>query len=175
MVKQTFNLIGSISKTQKASMKERMAYEKQMKLLDKGKGRSFEEQKEYRAKMDELEEKKIKAQKQMVKSVGLTAVSTVKFAYNYYIAVARFGQRGQDIQDQNVIQDRMFNKALGVVAATIANPVLGGVAAASVIFDEIIRTSIQEKAYQYKLKIDQEQKSISRERIGRPEYNSSRR
>ena len=41
--------------------------------------------------------------------------------------------------------------------------------------NEAINVSVQNKAYEYRKSIDEQQKSIMQERIGRAVYNSSRR
>lgn len=127
-------------------------------------------------KLNKQEDKALRAGVAQTKSAIGLSISALSFGYNYYIAVSRFGQRGKDIQDQNRIQDRMVNKSLGVLGATlVAGPVVGAVAVASFAFDEVIRTIIQDKAYDYRKRIDEEQKAIARERIGRSVVNSSRR
>lgn len=135
-----------------------------------------EEAKSFAKKLQKQEDKVLKAGVAQTKSAIGLSISALSFGYNYYISVSRFGQRGKDIQDQNRIQDRMVNKSLGVLGATlVGGPVVGAVAVASFAFDEVIRTIIQDKAYEYRKRIDEEQKAIARERIGRSVVNSSRR
>lgn len=127
-------------------------------------------------KINKQEDKVEKAGILRTKSAIAASIATLQFGYNYYVAVSRFGQRGQDIADQNRIQDRMVNKILGVTGAfAMGGPVAMGVAAAAFSFNEIIKTNIQNKAYEYRRKTDADQKDIARERIGRAYDNSSRR
>jgi hypothetical protein len=120
----------------------------------------------------------------MTKSGIAAFMSTSKFLYNYTARTTRFGLRGQDIQDQLKIQDKLVNKSFGIASSTIAGFMLGGVAggigtlvmsAAEFAISEAINVSVQNKAYEYRKSIDEQQKSIMQERIGRAVYNSSRR
>ena len=103
-------------------------------------------------------------------------VSLASFVYNYTARTTRFGLRGQDVQDQLKLQDQMVNKAFGIVGAGIVGG-LPAMALATVgaVIGEVISYSIQNKAYEYRKSIDEQQKAIAQERIGRAIYNSSRR
>lgn len=120
----------------------------------------------------------------MTKSGIAAFISTSQFLYNYTARTTRFGLRGQDIQDQLKIQDKLVNKSFGIASATAAGFMMGGVAggigalimsAANFAISEAINVSAQNKAYEYRKSIDEQQKSIMQERIGRAVYNSSRR
>ena len=103
-------------------------------------------------------------------------VSLTSFVYNYTARTTRFGLRGQDVQDQLKLQDQMVNKAFGIVGAGIVGglPAMA-LATVSAVIGEVISYSIQNKAYEYRKSIDEQQKAIAQERIGRAIYNSSRR
>ena len=118
------------------------------------------------------------------KSTVALALAVGAFAYNYTAATTRFGLRGQDIQDQLKIQDKMVNKAFGIAGATLGGLMMGGpwgavaglvMSTTATIVNEVVSVSIQNKAYEYRKSIDEQQKSIMQERIGRAVYNSSRR
>ena len=80
------------------------------------------------------------------------------------------------MQDQLKLQDQMVNKAIGIVGDGIVGG-LPAMALATVgaVIGEVISYSIQNKAYEYRKAIDEQQKAIMQERIGRAVYNSSRR
>lgn len=174
LINQVFNLGKSIENYSSAKKTTEHMYR-----YAENKNFTQEEAKEYSKKLKKQEDKALRAGVAQTKSAIGLSISALSFGYNYYIAVSRFGQRGKDIQDQNRIQDRMVNKSLGVLGATLvagpAGPLVGAVAVASFAFDEVIRTIIQDKAYEYRKRIDEEQKAIARERIGRSVVNSSRR
>lgn len=108
-------------------------------------------------------------------AVALKTIAVAGFVYNYTIATTRFGQRGQDIQDQQALQDKYINTGLGLAAATIVNPVAGAVALGYTILNEIISVSKENAAYNYQKNIDSQQTAVFSERVGREVYNSSRR
>jgi hypothetical protein len=120
----------------------------------------------------------------MSKSTKALLISTSQFLYNYTASTTRFGLRGQDIQDQLKLQDKLVNKSFGIASSTMAGFMIGGVAGgigalvmsvANFAINEAISISVQNKAYEYRKSIDEQQKSIMQERIGRAVYNSSRR
>jgi hypothetical protein len=120
----------------------------------------------------------------MSKSSKAMFISTSQFLYNYTARTTRFGLRGQDIQDQLRIQDKLVNKGFDVASSTMAGFMIGGVAGgvgalvmsvANFAINEAISISVQNKAYEYRKTIDEQQKSIMQERIGSAVYNSSRR
>jgi hypothetical protein len=120
----------------------------------------------------------------MTKSGTAAFISTSQFLYNYTARTTRFGLRGQDIQDQLKLQDKLVNKSFGIASSTMAGLMIGGVAGgvgalvmsvANFAISEAINVSVQNKAYEYRKQIDEQQKSIMQERIGRAVYNSSRR
>jgi hypothetical protein len=120
----------------------------------------------------------------MTKSSVAALISTSQFLYNYTARTTRFGLRGQDIQDQLKIQDKLVNKGFGIISTTLAGLSVGGVAGgvgalimsvANFAINEAISISAQNKSYEYRKEIDEQQKSIMQERIGRAVYNSSRR
>jgi hypothetical protein len=120
----------------------------------------------------------------MTKSSVAAMISTSKFIYNYTASTTRFGLRGQDIQDQLKIQDKLVNKSFDIATSTAAGAMVGGaigavgalvLSVATFAINEAISVSIQNKSYEYRKAIDEQQKSIMQERIGRAVYNSSRR
>lgn len=130
----------------------------------------------YEAMLNQAELKNAQNAVKFAQKTALSGISIGTFVYNYAAKTTRFGLRGQDIQDQLKLQDKWVNKGAGIVAAGIAGgPVAAGVATAYALIGEIISVSIQNKAYEYRRQIDEEQKNILRERIGREVYNSSRR
>lgn len=140
-------------------------------------------------KMFTLEEaesydRKIKKQRSIIqtdelkltKSAAAKSIAVASFAYNYAAKTTRFGLRGQDVQDQLKLQDRMVNKAFGIAAAGVVGGPMGALyATLGAVIGEVISVSIQNKAYEYNKMIDEQQKSIKQERIGRAVYSSSRR
>lgn len=110
------------------------------------------------------------------KSAVSYGISTAAFVYNYTARTTRFGLRGQDVQDQLKLQDQMVNKAFGIVGAGLVGGVPAmALAGVGTVINEVISLSIQNKAYEYRKSIDEQQKAIAQERIGRAIYNSSRR
>ena len=119
-----------------------------------------------------IEQSKIK----LTKSFATSSIAVASFTYNYAAKTTRFGLRGQDIQDQLKLQDKFVNKAFGIAAAAVVGGPTGALyALAGTILSEVISVSIQNKAYEYNKMIDEQQKAIKQERIGRAVYSSSRR
>jgi len=122
----------------------------------------------------------------IVGGVSGGTVAVASFTYNTNIKFARFGQRGQDIQDQNRLQDRVVNLGLssaGLLTGLGISLATGNIfgAAASAIgliglgINEAITVSAQNAQYDYNKTIDLEKSNIAKERAGRAIYNSSRR
>lgn len=115
-----------------------------------------------------------------------TAIALTSFVYNTSIKFTRFGQRGQDIADQNRLQDKMVNLGLTVgasvagLAISAATGNVFGVVASTIALvgigvNEAINVSAQNAQYEYNKSIDAFQTKLVQERAGRTIYNSSRR
>lgn len=124
---------------------------------------------------DKIDKERQKKRIKILKGSALKTVAVAGFVYNYVAVTTRFGQRGQDIQDQQALQDKFVNTGLAITAATIINPVAGAVALGYTILNEIINVSKENAAYNYKKNIDSQQTAVFSERVGREIYNSSRR
>jgi len=118
-------------------------------------------------------------------SVG-AGIAIASLVYNTNIKFARFGQRGQDISDQNRLQDKVTNMGLTVggaltgLALSAATGNIFGMAASAIGLigigiNEAITVSTQNAQYDYNKAIDMEKTMIAQERVGRAIYNSSRR
>lgn len=176
LVRQSFNLVGNIVKSY--NTKQEYEYLKTYEGFDEF-ASNYEGDDVYGAYNQALRSKN-RAYQQSLSVSGRSAktygISVAAFLYNYSAATTRFGLRGQDIQDQLKIQDRLVNKAFGVVGTLIAaGPQAAAGALVVGLFDELIKTSKQNAAYEYRKQIDEQQKSIMQERVGRAVYNSSRR
>lgn len=164
LIKQVFNLRGDIVKYNEMYN----ATSDKMFTIDEAEAY----QKKLNRQRQTIENKEIK----LTKSVAASAISVASFAYNYAAKTTRFGLRGQDVQDQLKLQDKLINKAFGVAGATVVGGPYAGMAALIGAFvSEVISVSIQNKSYEYNKMIDEQQKSIKQERIGRAVYSSSRR
>ena len=112
---------------------------------------------------------------QVYNSTATTIAAAASFAYNTYTALSRFGQRGQDIQDQNALQDKIVNTGINIGLALAINPTLFAYQLLTTGISEVITTIKSNAEYNYNKTIDAEQKSITQERVGRANWNSSRR
>ena len=112
---------------------------------------------------------------QVYNSTATTIAAAASFAYNTYTAFSRFGQRGQDIQDRNALQDKIVNTGINLGLAFAINPALGAYQLLTTGISEVITTIKSNAQYDYNKMIDAEQKSITQERVGRANWNSSRR
>lgn len=170
-IKQTFSLIGrmrDLSETT-AEYNEMLAQTEEMMFTQK-EAQAYQRKLENKA--EQIETKRVN----LATSSIAYGISTAAFVYNYEAKTTRFGIRGRDIQDQLKLQDKLVNKAFGVLGATVVGGVgAGALALVSTVVSEVISVNIQNQAYNYRREIDAEQKQIAQERIGRATYNSSRR
>lgn len=178
LVNQTFNLVGNVSKAFKSAKEyDYLSSEQGWNEFVAGyDGDWAETENAYNKARQKAAKQKVTTSRQAIKSSMTYGVAVASFTYNYIAKTTRFGLRGQDIQDQLRLQDKMVNKAFGLVGAGL----IGGlpamsVAAIGMVVTEAINVSVQNKAYEYRKMIDEQQKSIMQERIGRAVYNSSRR
>lgn len=176
MIRQTFNLGKKISEAIDASRdyEELISYEGWQKFKDNYSGADV-----YGAygKAISKAKKNIGESRTALGQSTLTyGIAAASFAYNYAAKTTRFGLRGQDIQDQLKVQDKLVNAGFGIMAATVVGGVgAGALALAGTLVSELISVSIQNARYEYNKSIDREQKAILQERIGRAVYNGSRR
>ena len=164
LIKQVFNLKSEVAKYNE--------------LIDSSSNMMFtrEEAEQFQNKLAKQQQKIQGAELKLTKSFATSSIAVASFIYNYTAKTTRFGLRGQDIQDQLKIQDKFVNKAFGIAAAgVIGGPVGMSLAAIGSVVGELISVSIQNKAYEYNRIIDEQQKAIKQERIGRAVYSSSRR
>lgn len=177
IVRQSFNLIRNIADVYKS--KQEYEYLKSYEGYDefmsnyKGDGDGYEA---YDKALTKAGKDVVKSGNIATKSAKTYAIAVASFAYNYAARTTRFGLRGQDIQDQLKLQDKMVNKAFGITATFAAFGLpAAALATVTMAVTEAINVSVQNKAYEYRKTIDEQQKSIMQERIGRAVYNSSRR
>lgn len=115
--------------------------------------------------------------------VGLLA-GGVAAGYSIGTRVSRFGLRGQDVKDQNALQDKLVNTSLGLIGGAAAGFAVGGVAGgvsalvlsmASTAINEVVSISIANAQYNYNKAYDLDVSGLGRERQGAMAYNYSRR
>lgn len=178
IIKQTFNLGGNVAKAFKSKreydyLSSEQGWEDFVAGYD---GDWAETEAAYNKALGQQAKQSAGATKKALGSAKAYTLAVASFTYNYIAKTTRFGLRGQDIQDQLKLQDKMVNKAFGIVGAGLVAGLPGmAVATIGMIVSEAISISIQNKAYEYRKMIDEQQKSIMQERIGRAVYNSSRR
>lgn len=119
-----------------------------------------------------------KQEKRVFISAGLDALATAKFAYDLNKKTARFGLRGQDIQDQLQLQDMVVNKGLGIAGTAVAsggNPYAIALSIAMSAVNTMVNVYVQNKQYEYNRSIDQNRQILYKERVGETAWNNSRR
>ena len=184
LVSQSFNFVGGISKAFKS--KQEYEHLKTYEGFDEF-ASNYQGNDVYGAYDRALQSGNKSYQSSVTKATKSTvalALAVGTFVYNYNARTTRFGLRGQDIQDQLKLQDKLVNKAFGVAGATLGGLIMGGpwgavaglvMSTVGTVVNEAISVSIQNKGYEYRKEIDEQQKAVMQERIGRAVYNSSRR
>lgn len=116
--------------------------------------------------------------------VGGTALATASAARNISTKVSRIGLRGQDIKDQNSIEDKLWNYTMGTATAFTGGLALGGLSGAigiasiamiSSALNEVVSISVANTQYSYNKAYDLDVSGLGRERQGSMAYNYSRR
>ena len=116
--------------------------------------------------------------------VGGTALATAAVARNISTKFSRIGLRGQDIKDQNSIEDKLWNYTMGTGTAFTGGFALGGlsgaigaasVAVLSSALNELVSISVENAQYSYNKAYDLDVSGLGRERQGSMAYNYSRR
>lgn len=176
MIRQTFNLVGKVGDAISApkEYQDLQSYEGWQKFKDKYKGNDVYGAygKALTKAYNNISESKVA----LAQSSIAYGISAAAFAYNYAVKTTRFGLRGQDVQDQLKVQDKLVNTGFGIMGATVIGGVTGGaLALLATTFSEVINVIVQNQRYEYNKSIDRQQKAVLQERIGRAFYSNSRR
>lgn len=137
-----------------------------------------------REAMHQEDAETIKARFRLGGQIATGAIGVAAATYNIQKSTTRFGYRGQDIQDEKKIQDKLVNYGFGIAGATATGLAIGGIpgaiggavtSAISIAVGEVIGVVQQDKQYAYNKAVDADTILITRARMGEGAYNYSRR